>query len=62
MAKKVASEPVVADKDEKIPVTVRIDAELLAVVDNYRWENRIEGRAQTVRALLMRALHPENND
>jgi hypothetical protein len=62
MAKKFASEPAVADKDDKIPVTVRIDAELLAVVDNYRWENRIEGRAQTVRALLMRALHPENND
>jgi metal-responsive CopG/Arc/MetJ family transcriptional regulator len=62
MAKKVASDPVVADKGDKIPVTVRIDAELLAEIDNYRRENRIEGRAQTVRALLVCALHPENND
>lgn len=61
MAKKVASEPVAA-KGDKVAVTVRIDAELLAEIDNYRRENRIEGRAQTVRALLVRALHPENND
>jgi hypothetical protein len=55
MAKKVATETAVADKSDKILVNFYANPELLAKIDEYRWSNRIEGRAETVRQLVVKA-------
>ena len=55
MAKKVATETAVADKSDKVLVNFNADAKLLAKIDEYRWSNRIEGRAETVRRLVVKA-------
>jgi hypothetical protein len=54
MAKKLAlvSESTTAPataKDDSILVTLFVDKALAAEIDEYRWSNRIEGRASTVR-------------
>ena len=63
MAKKLAlvgETPAAADDGDKILVTAYGDKALIAEVDEFRWSNRIEGRAATVRRLIERGLHPEN--
>jgi hypothetical protein len=57
MVKKVAVEKdAVADKADKVLVNFYADAALLAKIDEYRWSNRIEGRAETVRQLVVKAI------
>jgi hypothetical protein len=64
MAKKLAlvsetaTATATADNDDKIPLTAFVDKALLAEIDEYRWSNRIEGRAATLRQLIIRGLHP----
>jgi hypothetical protein len=43
------------DKEVMTLVTFYADASLLAKIDDYRWANRIEGRAKTVRELIIKA-------
>jgi hypothetical protein len=45
----------VDNKDGSTLVTFYADAALLAKIDEYRWTNRIEGRAKTVRELVIKA-------
>jgi hypothetical protein len=64
MAKKLAlvseSETAPAsDKDDSVLIAVYVSKALVAEIDDFRWSNRIEGRAGTVRQLITRALHPE---
>jgi hypothetical protein len=44
-----------ADKEDKVLVNFYANAALLAKIDEYRWSNRIEGRAETVRQLVVKA-------
>jgi hypothetical protein len=63
MAKKLAlvrETPVAAENEDKLLVTMHVDKALLAEIDEYRWTNRIEGRAATLRQLVIRGLHPES--
>lgn len=55
MAKKVATATVTEDKGDKVLVNFYADATMLAKIDEYRWSNRIEGRAETVRQLVVKA-------
>jgi hypothetical protein len=57
----LVSEPAAAtDKsDDSVLIAKRVSKELATEIDDYRWSNRIEGRAATVILLVMRALHPE---
>jgi hypothetical protein len=52
----VSENTVTEDKGDKVLVTFYADAELLAKIDEYRWTNRIEGRAETVRQLVVKAI------
>jgi hypothetical protein len=58
MAKKLAlvSENVVAtNKGDMTLVAFYVDKELLAKIDEHRWTNRIEGRAETLRQMVVKA-------
>jgi hypothetical protein len=55
MPKRVVTETAIADKADKVLVNFFADAALLAKTDEYRWSNRIEGRAETVRQLVVKA-------
>lgn len=55
MAKKASTETVREDKGDKVLVNFYADAAMLAKIDEYRWSNRIEGRAETVRQLVVKA-------
>jgi hypothetical protein len=50
----------VADKGDKVLINTHLDKALIAEVDEFRWSNRIEGRAETIRQLIVRGLPPEN--
>jgi hypothetical protein len=45
-------------KDDSVLITAYVSKELAAEIDEFRWANRIEGRAATVRRLIETALHP----
>jgi hypothetical protein len=63
MAKKLAllsETPAAAGNDDKILVTAYIDKALAVEIDEFRWTSRIEGRAETVRQLIIRGLRPDN--
>ena len=49
-----------ADKGDKVLINTHLDKALIAEVDEFRWSNRIEGRAETIRQLIVRGLHPGN--
>jgi hypothetical protein len=52
----VSEKAIAANKDDMTLVTFYADKELLAKIDEYRWTNRIEGRAETVRQLVVKAI------
>jgi hypothetical protein len=52
MAKKVEA---TEDKGDKVLITAHLEKDLVAKIDEYQWSNRIEGRAETVRQLLVKA-------
>jgi hypothetical protein len=58
----VSENATAANNDAKIPLTLFADEALVAEIDEYRWSNRIEGRAATLRQLIIRGLHPEKTE
>ncbi len=42
--------------DKKEILTISIDKELIADIDDYRFENRISSRSETIRLLIKKAL------
>ena len=42
--------------EKKDILTISIDKELIAVIDDYRFENRINSRSEAIRQLLKEAL------
>jgi hypothetical protein len=55
VSENAASTPA-TEKDDRVLVNFYANAELLAKIDDYRWSNRIEGRAETVRQLVVKAI------
>jgi hypothetical protein len=43
--------------DNKVLLSTHVDADTVKLIDEYRWTNRIEGPAATVRALVIRGLN-----
>jgi hypothetical protein len=43
--------------DDKVLLTAYVDKDTAKLIDEFRWTNRIEGRAETVRQLVIRGLH-----
>lgn len=56
MAKKVASETAATADDDKVLITAYADRALLAEIEEFRWVNRCEGKAEAVRQLIVRGL------
>jgi hypothetical protein len=55
MPKKVVVESeaaIVVDEGDKVLVTAHVEKSLIAEIDEFRWSDRIEGRAETVRQLI----------
>ena len=55
MAKKIATEKDAGEED-KVLITAHVDKALSEEIDEYRWTNRCEGRAEAVRQLIVRGL------
>jgi hypothetical protein len=53
MANKVVKEQVAEDK---VLITFHVDKALLAEIEEYRWSNRCEGKAEAVRQLVVKGL------
>jgi len=53
MAKKVADEKVAEDE---VLITFHVDKALLEEIEEFRWANRCEGKAEAVRQLVIRGL------
>jgi len=47
--------------EKKDILTISIDKELIAVIDDYRFENRINSRSEAIRQLLKEALNKNEN-
>jgi hypothetical protein len=56
MAKKVASETTATVDDDKVLITAHVDKALIAEIEEYRWTNRCEGKAEAVRQLIVKGL------
>jgi hypothetical protein len=42
--------------DNKVLLSTHVDTDTAKLIDDYRWSNRIEGRAETVRQLIIKGL------
>ena len=58
MAKKVASETT-AD-DDRVLITAHVDKALIAEIEEYRWTNRCEGKAEAIRQLIVKGYDSVN--
>jgi hypothetical protein len=55
MAEKISTDKDAGEED-KVLITAHVDKALSAEIDEYRWTNRCEGRAEAVRQLIVRGL------
>jgi hypothetical protein len=58
MAKKaVEVQGTTLTEDNKVLLSTHVDTDTAKLIDDYRWTNRIEGRAETVRQLILKGLN-----
>jgi hypothetical protein len=56
MAKKAATETAATVAEEKVLITAHVDKATIAEIEEYRWSNRCEGKAEAIRQLILKGL------
>jgi hypothetical protein len=54
MARKDATETVATVAEDKVLITAHVDKATIAKIEEYRWTNRCEGKAEAIRQLILK--------